>query len=76
MLAATGGSSSHYLCLDTGMRPLVASLHGWAVPTAVYATPGDFDETGEPKQAVEDLLTAALGEARIIAAGIARSSAR
>src|SRR5689334_2263775 len=42
VLAATAGGSQHLLCVDHGMRPLVASLGGWSVPT-IYATPLDFD---------------------------------
>src|SRR5882672_1013468 len=38
VLAATGASPAHFLSLDTGLRPVVASLGGWSTPTVVYGT--------------------------------------
>lgn len=67
VLAATGASSAHYLSLDTGLRAVVASLGGWAVPTVVYATGDDFNEGNEPAPELLDRLQQALDEAARIA---------
>jgi FMN reductase len=66
VLAATAASPAHYLALDTGMRSLVASLDGWAVPTVTYATPSDFDEAKRPSEATRQRLEQALTEARLL----------
>ncbi|MGZ6994014.1 MAG: NAD(P)H-dependent oxidoreductase [Acidimicrobiia bacterium] len=63
VLAATGGSSAHFLALDTGLRAVVASLAGWSAPTVVYATSADFTPEGTPGAAVLETLTRALDEA-------------
>ena len=63
VLCATAGSPLHYLSIDTGMRSLVASLGGWSVPTAVYATGEDFGEGNVPGPAVTELVSRALAEA-------------
>jgi len=63
VLAATGGSPAHFLGLDTGLRAVVASVHGWAVPTVVYAIGTDFDDQGRPSDAVRATLATALDEA-------------
>lgn len=67
VLAATGGSPAHFLGLDTGLRAVVASVHGWCVPTVVYATGADFDEAGSPSEAVRATLATALEEASRVA---------
>jgi FMN reductase len=64
VLGATAGGSQHLLCVDHGLRPLVASLGGWSVPTAIYATPLDFEADGDPLPAVIERLRVALGEAQ------------
>ena len=63
VLAATAGGPTHFLSLDTGMRALVASLDGWSVPTVVYATGADFDETNHPGPTVLEPLGRAIAEA-------------
>ena len=66
VLAATAAAPEHYLALDTGGRALVASLDGWAVPTVVYATPGDIVD-GRPSPPLLDRLARALAEAATVA---------
>jgi SsuE family FMN reductase len=43
-LIATGGSSLHALCIDHGLRPLVASLGGVSAANAVYVTDKIFPD--------------------------------
>lgn len=62
VLCATAGSPMHFLALDTGLRPMIASLAGFSVPTTVYVTSADFDD-GEPNAAVHRTLQTALAEA-------------
>jgi len=68
VLCATAGSPLHYLSIDTGMRALVASLGGWSVPTAVYATGDDFADGNVAGPAVTGLMEQALAEAARITA--------
>jgi FMN reductase len=68
ILAATGGSDHHFLSIDTGLRPLVASLSGTSVPTALYFTGQHFNEDGTLADAADELLRTALGEAVALAA--------
>jgi len=67
VLAATGGSDHHFLSIDTGLRPLVASIEGVSTPTAVYLTGQDFDEEGSIGECGRARLSAAVGEAVAIA---------
>jgi FMN reductase len=62
ILAATAAAPQHFLSLDTGMRPLIASLSGWSVPTTVYATSEDFVD-GKPGDETVATLRRALDEA-------------
>jgi FMN reductase len=64
ILAATAGGPLHFLSIDTSMRAVVASLDGWSVPTVVYATGADFDESNRPGPGVLETLARALDEAR------------
>jgi FMN reductase len=64
VLAGTGGSRDHFLALDTGLRAMVASLEGWAVPTVVYATAEQVDPEQGPDDEINGLLLQALAEAR------------
>jgi FMN reductase len=66
VLAATAAITEHFLSLDTGLRPLVASLAGWSVPTVVYATSDDFAE-GKPAPHIVSLMATALAQADHIA---------
>jgi FMN reductase len=70
VLAATGGSHHHFLALDTGLRPMVTSLAGTSVPTAVYAVSTDFDSGGTPVEAIRAQLEKALEEADGLARAI------
>ncbi|MBK9179167.1 MAG: NAD(P)H-dependent oxidoreductase [Acidimicrobiales bacterium] len=63
VLAAAGATRDHFLSLDTGLRAMLASLDGWTVPTVVYATGDDVDESGRPRPPVLASLQRALGEA-------------
>jgi FMN reductase len=67
VLAATGGSDHHYLSVDTGLRPLVASLEGTSAPTAVYLTGQDFDEENSVLESGRARLETAMREAIAIA---------
>jgi FMN reductase len=72
VLALTAGHAAESLCIDHGLRPLIASLDGWSVPTAVYAVHSDFEE-GRPVQAVRERISQALGEAELVRrAGVVR----
>jgi FMN reductase len=73
VLAATGGSHHHFLALDTGLRPLVTSLAGISVPTAIYAISTDFDSDGAPVEALRAQIVKALGEAEAVARAISPS---
>ncbi len=63
VLAATAGSSAHYLSLDTGMRSLVASVGGWSVPNVVYVTPDELDDAKRPLDPVRERMASALRDA-------------
>jgi len=66
ILAATGGSPQHSLAIDTGLRPLIASLDGWSVPTSIYLTHEDFDDEGRLVEIKTLLLEQAIAEAKSI----------
>lgn len=42
LLAATGGSARHALVIDDQLRPLLAFMRAFALPTSVYAAPEDW----------------------------------
>lgn len=60
---ASGYGPEHSLCIDHGLRPLVASLGGWAVPTGVYATRAEVSDDGALAPAVDERLGRAVAEA-------------
>jgi FMN reductase len=64
---ATAGGPADALCIDYGLRPLIASLGGWPTPTAVYATHADIVD-GAPCEAVLEALRRGLAEAAVVAA--------
>lgn len=68
---ATGGSASHQLVLDYGLRPLFASLGAITVPSATYATDAQFTAAGP-----DPLLIARLRRAAAEAVSLARSTTR
>jgi FMN reductase len=67
VLAATAGHGAESLLIDHALRPLIASLDGWTVPTAVYATHADFED-GKPSAAIIETTRAALAEAASVLA--------
>jgi FMN reductase len=73
ILTATGGSAHHSLVIDTALRPLIASLDGWSVPTSLYATGDDFDRDGTLNSEKSLLLEQAVEEARMIASAASAS---
>lgn len=42
LLAATGGTPRHALVIDDQLRPLLAFMRAFALPTSVYAAPDDW----------------------------------
>lgn len=42
-LTATGGSDRHALVIEQHMRPLFTFFAAFTLPTAIFATPADFD---------------------------------
>jgi FMN reductase len=67
VLIGTGGNRDHFLSLDTGLRLVVAAMGGFTVPTVVYATGEDFDDSNVPGDAILGLLQQALDEAARLA---------
>jgi len=64
VLSATGGSERHALALDHGLRPLFAFFAADIIPTAVYATEGEFGDyrpAGRPLTARIDHAARELG---------------
>lgn len=47
LLGATGGTARHSLAIESAMRPLVAYLQAFAMPTGVFAAPHDWGADGE-----------------------------
>jgi FMN reductase len=65
IIAVTAGQDQESLCIDHGLRPLLASLDAWSVPTAVYAVHADF-ENGQPVDSVRARVAQALAEAALV----------
>ena len=59
---ATGGSPSHQLVIDHGLRPLFASVGALTTATGVYGTDSAF-ENGVPHESLIARLDAAISEA-------------
>jgi FMN reductase len=68
---ATGGSASHQLVLDHGLRPLFSSLGALTIPSATYATDAQFTIDG-PDPLLIERLQRAVNEA----VSLARSTTR
>jgi FMN reductase len=64
---ATGYGRDHQLAVDHGLRPLVASLGGWTVPTGLYATKADVGDDGTVTEPLAARIEAAAGEALLLA---------
>ncbi len=62
VLAGTAASPAHYLGLDCGLRPVVASLGGWSTPRVIYATDSDFDADRQPGASIVAALKASADE--------------
>ena len=69
---ATGGSASHQLVLDHGLRPLFASLGAITVPSATYATDAQFSADGPDPQLIQRVRRA-VAEAVSLAQSISRT---
>lgn len=67
---ATGGSQTHLLALDHGLRPLFASLGALVTASAVYAGPEHFAD----EQALLDRVDKAVIEAAALARSLAHSN--
>lgn len=63
---ATGQGAEHALCIDHGLRPLVASLSGVTTATGVYASASDMDD-GRALPHLVERLRAAVAEAMSLA---------
>ena len=59
---ATGGHAGHLLAIDTGLRPLLASVGALTVSTAVYGTDAQFRD-GRPDPALIEQIDRAVAEA-------------
>lgn len=46
LLGATGGTARHSLVVDYAMRPVLAYLQAFVVPTGVFASPHDWGSEG------------------------------
>lgn len=64
---ASGFGPEHALSVDHGLRPLVASLGGWTVPTGVYAARSEVADDGTIAPVVEERLGRAVAEALSVA---------
>ena len=64
---ATGYSADHHLAVDHGLRPLIASLGGWTVPTGLYATKADIADDGTLSEPLIASASRAATEARTLA---------
>jgi FMN reductase len=69
---ASGYGPGHALCIDHGLRPLVASLGALTTPTGVYATREDVAEDGSLSTGVSERINTAADEAARLADAIWR----
>ncbi len=67
---ATGYGPHHQLAIDHGLRPLIASLGGWATATGIYATNADIVD-GVIAERIQEQLASATTEARHVAHALA-----
>jgi FMN reductase len=66
---ATGAGPAHFLAVDHGLRPLLASVGAALVPTAVYGTDAQF-EGGEPARVLLEQVERAAAEAVTLAGAV------
>ncbi|WP_045835112.1 FMN reductase [Hyphomicrobium sp. 99] len=64
-LAATGGSPLHGLVIEHQLRPLFGFLNALTLPTAVYATEGDFSNYAIGSSAIHERIERVANEALI-----------
>jgi FMN reductase len=69
---ATGGSPTHQLALDHGLRPLLSSVGAVVVATGVFASPEQFGD-GAADRALVERLERAVDEALALAAAYSQS---
>ncbi len=69
-LIATGQAEGHYLALDHGLRPLVASLGGISAPHGVYVTNARFPDVSEIPEPVDQELRALADELESLAGAL------
>jgi FMN reductase len=67
LLAATGGTSRHSLVVDHAMRPVLAYLQAFVVPTGVFASPHDWG--GEGADSLAARVDRAVGELMSVLSG-------
>lgn len=66
---ATGAGPTHFLAVDHGLRPLLASVGAALVPTAVYGTDAQFQD-GVPAPVLLEQVERAAAEAVSLAGGV------
>jgi len=66
---ATGGGPAHALCIDHGLRPLLASVGGVVVSAGIYGTDAEFAD-GVPNATLAGRVLLAAGEALALAEGL------
>lgn len=66
---ATGGGPAHALCIDHGLRPLLASVGALVVAAGIYGTDAEFAD-GVPNASLSGRVRLAAGEALALAHGL------
>ena len=66
---ATGGGPAHALCVDHGLRPLLASVGGVVVAAGIYGTDAEFAD-GVPNASLAGRVRMAAAEALALADGL------
>jgi FMN reductase len=66
---ATGGGPAHALCIDHGLRPLLASVGAVVVSAGIYGTDAEFAD-GVPNAMLSGRVRLAAGEALALAEGL------
>lgn len=66
---ATGGGPSHFLAIDLGLRPLLASLGAVVIPGGIYATDSQFTN-GTPQNDLVVRIERAVLAAASLAPGV------
>jgi FMN reductase len=66
---ATGGGPAHALCIDHGLRPLLASVGAVVVAAGIYGTDAEFAD-GVPNASLMGRVRLVAGEALALAEGV------